>query len=142
MARPVKFDADTARLASLLKRDGFSNMIIARDCGISRRTLQGWLARGRAGAPPSADFAREFDRAAETGRKRLWLIRFQRDMIRSRRSWRRFKAARELWWLERLGPERFWRRRLRWLAERGHAAAYERTLAQVHALGFCTHPAL
>jgi hypothetical protein len=48
------------------------------------------------------------------------------EMAKEKERWQRFKQSREQWWYERLGPEEFWRRRLRWLAAKGHHRALAR----------------
>jgi hypothetical protein len=64
-------------------------------------------------------------------------------------SYQRFKAARERWWLDRLGEVEFWGRRVRWLMAEGKthplglaighlAAALE---GSERAEGFCTDSA-
>src|SRR5262245_5944961 len=42
-----------------------------------------------------------------------------------------FRARRERWWLERLGPAEFWRRRLAWAVARGRHGAAARAAAEL-----------
>jgi hypothetical protein len=131
MARPTKFDAAKGRSAILLALGGEPQQWIARGVGVSHRTLQYWIARGRDGDPAFAEWAGEFDEAAERGRRRKFDLNCQRRIAKDKERWQAFKASREAWWLERLGPLEFWRRRLRWLAEKGYDDAYGRAIARL-----------
>jgi hypothetical protein len=126
--RPSLFTPERAR-AALALAGGDSLRWVAFAAGVSRRTLQAWLERGRRGDPAYAAWAEEFDRRAERtrlARNRAWWNRYRAE---ARARYQRFRRERVQWWLDRLGPEEFWRRRLRWLAAHGQTQAYERTLA-------------
>jgi hypothetical protein len=136
MARPTKFNI--ARAVRIIERvrDGKRREDAAAAEGVGIRTLQDWLRRGRSGEWPFSVFSRCFEDAAETARRRRLDESWRRYRAESKARWQRFKAARQGWWLERLGPERFWTRRLQWLWDKGHEDAYWRTLAQLEAAGF------
>lgn len=80
---------------------------IADRAGVGLRTLQEWLARGRAGEPPFAAWAEAFEKATIEGRRPRREARYEREQAAARGRWQRFKAAREGWWRERLGPAAF-----------------------------------
>lgn len=127
--RPTKFDAD--RAAEALRAAGSDSLEwVARGCKVGRRTLQSWLARGRAGEEPFAGWARAFDARASRVREARMRAYWTRYYARSRMRWRRFRDSREAWWLARLGPEEFRRRRLAWLERRGLWAAHARATAR------------
>ncbi len=119
MARPTKFDFDKWEQIIARMAVGDSREEAARAAGVCLRTLQGWLARGRAEREsgrygPLGDFARVFDRVAEFQRRIRVDLASERENARSAERWQRFKAARERWWFERLGPLQFWHQRLNW----------------------------
>jgi DNA invertase Pin-like site-specific DNA recombinase len=58
MPRPTKFNPQRARSALLLVKAGELRQWVARGAGIGRRTLQEWLARGRAGEETFAEWAK------------------------------------------------------------------------------------
>jgi transposase len=118
MARPPKFRPDLAGATLVLARGGMSRERIARELGISRRTLQNWLARGRAQEEPFAAWAGAFDEAVVAARRRRLQSGNQRQQSEAKARWQKFKAARSRWWLDRLGPEEFILRRLLWIANR------------------------
>src|SRR5689334_10921267 len=105
MARPTTYDEARGRAVLGRMMLGDSRRDAAKAAGVCLRTLQGWLARGRAEARrgdqgPLAGFARRFDRVAEARRRAAVEAWWGRHHARASERWRRFKAARERWWLE------------------------------------------
>jgi hypothetical protein len=133
--RPTRFtfELEVELLGGL--DEGLSLRQIAARNGIGLRTLVAWLARGRAGEPPYAWFAECWDQQARVRRLRRRVERLAAERAAARRRWREFADSREAWWKARLGPVEFWARRLRWLAERGLTAAYERAVAELESEG-------
>jgi hypothetical protein len=138
--RPTKFNPDRARRAVVLARASERRIWIARAIGVSKRTLQEWIRRGRAGDPVFADWAEAFDRATEWGRRRSLRLRYAAEADERRRSWQRFRMARQAWWYEKLGPNRFWLGRAVWLEVHGHHDAANRIIARLVSgdWSFCT----
>ena len=101
-----------------------------------RRALQDRLRRNRAGELPFADWAVRFDAAWRKACRARVDASWQPYEARSRESWRWSRASREAWWLEWLGPEEFWSRRLTWLLRKGHHVAFARAVAKLRAEGF------
>jgi len=118
MSRPPKFRPEIAGDAVVLALAGATLVRIARELGICRRTLQGWLARGRDGGEPFAAWAAAFDEAVSVARMRRLQAAEQRHKAEAKERWQKCKAARSQWWLKQLGPEEFVLRRLAWLAGR------------------------
>jgi hypothetical protein len=90
-----------------------------------------------------------FEAAEAIAWERSWAERCAREAAAARARYQRFKAARERWWLDRLGEVEFWGRRVEWLMAEGKshslgvaigrlAAALERS---GQAEGFCTDSA-
>ena len=118
MARPSKFTAAKAEtiLAAIL--EGASQAEAARRAGVGRRTIQEWLAKGRAETSgPFWSFAFRFGRRSRMAHRRKLRTSWARYHARKAESWQRFRSSREGWWMERLGPRLFWRRRLEWALE-------------------------
>jgi hypothetical protein len=138
MPRPTKFNPKRARSALLLVKAGEPRQWVARGAGIGRRTLQEWLARGRAGEEPFAAWAKAIDEATRAARRRQIEATYERETARGKVRWQRFKASREGWWLRQLGPDEFWLRRLVWLAAHGKTEALGRTIHQLRERGFRT----
>jgi hypothetical protein len=142
MARPTKFNPDRGRELIQHIVAGESRREAAEASGVSSRTLATWLARGRAGVPPFAEWVHEFqaaERRAGMGPRGVCRLRERTEPHDSKERWQRFKAQRIAWHLERLGPLEFWRRRLDWLASKGHTRASDRTVAKLRAEGFCIY---
>ncbi len=136
MARPSKFNPDRGRVIVAALLDGQPRRASAAAAGVGLRTLAAWLARGRAGDPALAEWVRQAaaaERAA--GDRRRAALRERYDAAAKER-WRRFKAARESWCIEQVGPVAFWSRRLQWLAANGKDRAYAATVAKLRAEGF------
>jgi hypothetical protein len=138
MARPTKFNPQRARSALLLVKGGEPRQWVARGAGIGRRTLQEWLARGRAGEEPFAAWSKEMDEATRAARRRQVQETYEREDARAKERWQRFRATREDWWLAQLGPAQFWRRRVAWLAANGKTRALGRTIRRLRERGFRT----
>jgi len=136
MARPTKFNPDLARGIVLALLDGRGRRAAARAAGIGTRTLAGWLARGRAGDPQLAEWARAVGEAERIARRRRMVAYWERERVAGRARWERFRATRRAWHLDRLGPCAFWAGRLRWLADRGKDRAFAATVARLEAEGF------
>jgi transposase len=136
--RPSRFSDRIAADALAYVAGGFTRREIAERCGIGLRTLQDWLARGRAGEPALATWAARYDAIARAVRADRVRQSYERRRAADRERWRRFKASREGWWLRRLGPARFWTLRLNWLLEHGKYDAYRRTVARLEGQDFRT----
>jgi hypothetical protein len=136
--RPTKFNAalgrDLVRLAG--SEDHPTRIAVARGAGIGVQTLYDWLALGRAGREPLVAWAKAFLAAESEARSARRTESAARREARDRARWQAFRQAREGWWLERLGPIEFWRRRLEWLAAHGRWDAYQSTAAELEAQGF------
>ena len=133
MARPTKFNPERAGAALGLARAGEPRPRIAAGAGVGLRTLQEWLARGRAGESPFAAWSDAFDEATIDGRRPRREARYEREQVAARVRWQRFKAAREAWWRERLGPANFWQRRVEWLAAHGKRRALAQAFDTIRA---------
>jgi hypothetical protein len=132
----MKFSPSRAQSTLSLAAEGEPRIWVARNSGISLRTLQSWLAKGRDGDPSYARWADEFIEAERLAYKRKIDARHEREREKSRQRWQTFKRSRERWWLEHLGPARFWQNRLDWLASEGHRDAYRQTVALLRKQGF------
>src|SRR5262245_19383860 len=136
--RPTKFTAELGREILALTRQGVSRKVIAGQVGVGLRTLQAWLAKGRAGDPPLRDWAEQVTKAwLRAHQEHIWST-IPKRRAEGRDRWLRFRASREAWWLERLGPVEFWRRRLNWLVSKGpsHEAALRQAVERLRAQGF------
>lgn len=136
MPRPTKFTPEISEAILRHLAEGRSRRATVEALGIGRRTLQDWLHRGRAGEPTFAAWVERFDHAAEIRRRSRVRASWERYDAESKQRWQQFRAARQRWWLERLGPCEYWRRRLVWLAERGRWEAYNRTIEQFRKEGY------
>jgi hypothetical protein len=136
MGRPNRFTYLVSEDLVWLVHGGLSLRAAAAEAGIGLRTVHDWLAAGRAGHPAFAPWAARMAWALEKGRRRRLLLACLRDQARARASWQAFLAGRETWWLERLGPCEFYRRRLEWLKARGHWDAFNRLVAELESRGF------
>ncbi|MEW4568520.1 hypothetical protein AB1L88_11705 [Tautonia sp. JC769] len=134
--RPTKFSAELGETIIDLLRQSVPRREIAARVGVGWRTLQEWLRRGRAGEEGFSTWAERFDLVAGLIREQRIEESWQRQEAESKERWQRFKAARQRWWLERLGPCEYWRRRLGWLASRGRWVAYHRTIERLREEGF------
>src|SRR5690349_15906428 len=101
MPRTTGFDAERGRLARDLAERGETRQAIADRLGVSRRTLQGWLRRGREGHPTYAAWVADFYAASSQGHRRRIVASSEVDRARGRERWRAFRASREAWWLAR-----------------------------------------
>jgi len=118
MARPVKFDPALGGRLVVAIASGKSRLEASKDAGICIRTLQAWLARGKESQDGFATWAGEFCAAErECASKRRW-VRYDRETEEAKARWKGFKEARSRWWLQRLGPVEFWRRRFEWLVSK------------------------
>jgi len=142
MARPSKFDSDRGRVILGALIEGRGRRAAAESAGVGLRTLAGWLARGRAGDPAFSEWARLVGVAEGVANRGRCDARYERETAAAKERWRRFKAAREAWHLDKLGPSLFWSRRLKWLAARGHTRAFAATVARLEAEGFRISSAL
>lgn len=119
MARPTKFNAERGRIIIEAVAKGQARKAAAEAAGVGLRTLADWLARGRASDPATDDLAEWvlwFEAAERVASRRRRNARIERERIAAAERWQRFKAARERWWMEQLGPVEFWKRRVGWLA--------------------------
>jgi hypothetical protein len=137
VARPTKFNTELGIQILMLLDDGLSRRRIAAAVGVSLRTLQTWLARGRGGLPSMQRWASSFDRDTVVRRRISFARYLHRLAIRDRKRWRLFRAARERWWLDRLGPVEFWKRRIAWHLNHGNTQGVEHALAELER-SFCT----
>lgn len=134
--RPTRFEPELGEMLVSMVAAGVPRAEMVERCGIGRRTLQEWLSRGRGGEPRYAEWAERFTDAWRLVRRKRVREAWARERFRSKKRWQRFKAARQSWWRELLGDEVFWSRRLRWLASKGHTAAYQLTVEQLQRDGF------
>ena len=134
--RPSRFSAALGEKVLGEIQAGVPLRDAAKMAGVGSRTLDRWLARGRAGDPALADWARRVDKRREDLRRARVAAAWRKDREEAPARWQRFKAARERWWMERLGPRRFWLMRLAWLSTHGKTRAFERTLERMRAEGF------
>lgn len=136
MPRPSKLNAET--MTAILDRigAGASRVEAARAADLGARTLHEWISRGRAGERPFDAFARAVDAETRRARGARCEANSERRKAAERERWQRFRASREAWYLARLGPAEFWRRRLVWLADKGHTAAFGRLVAKLRAEGW------
>jgi hypothetical protein len=134
--RPTRFTPDLAIELICLVDDGMSRKAAAARVGIGERTLHDWQARGRRGDPTFQFWMSELEAAAVRASRRRCREAWRRYDANAKQRWREFKHSRERWWLDRLGPEEFYRRRLNWLAEHGKWEAYGRLVMALEARGF------
>ena len=119
LGRPTRFSQDLAMELICLVGDGMTRKAGAARVGIGGRTLHDWQARGKRGeALPEPD-RDDMDAAADRARRRRCREAWKRYDVRAKERWREFKHSRERWWLDRLGPEEFYTRRLNWLGSVG-----------------------
>ncbi|CAN5827695.1 hypothetical protein BH23PLA1_BH23PLA1_29530 [soil metagenome] len=138
MPRPTKFTPEIGESLIRLVSAGVPKTKIAPLAGVGLRTLHEWLERGRRGEPAFQKWAARFDDETERMRRRRVNARFHVEQNEAKARWQRFKAERQRWWLERLGPEVYWTRRIAWLSARGHGQALARTFAHLKARRFRT----
>lgn len=134
MARPTKFDPKIASLVLAHVEAGATRGKAAKLAGISLRAVQYWLARGRMGVAPFDAFAKHLDHAADRVRRDKVRARYEREAEASKARWQVFRAARERWWLDRLGPTAFWVRRYEWSHARGKDQAKARAMNELVSL--------
>jgi hypothetical protein len=137
MARPTKFNPDRGQMIVEALRSGIGRRAAVGAAGVGLRTLAEWIAKGRAGNPAFRPWVVLLDEAEGVARRRRVDAEWARYRVEGRERWQRFRASREAWYLEKLGPVRFWSRRLRWLADHGKERAYAATVARLEAEGFC-----
>jgi hypothetical protein len=136
VARPSKFNDEAAgAILNVLSGCG-SRRDACEMAGVSTRTLDRWLAKGRKGVEPFVGFVAQVEVHERRNRRIRLAHSCLRLMARNRESWLRFKEARQRWWLERLGPEEYWARRIRWLLERGAVAKAQRLIDRLRAEGY------
>jgi hypothetical protein len=136
MARPTKFNPDQGQVIVEALRSGLGRRAAVEAAGVGLRTLAEWIAKGRAGDPAFRPWVAQVDQAEGVARRRRVNAQWARYRIEGRERWKRFGASREAWYLEKLGPARFWSRRLQWLADHGKGQAYAATVAKLEAEGF------
>ncbi len=134
--RPTRFTEDLAVELVCLVDDGMTRKTAAARVGIGERTLHDWQARGRRGEPAFHFWMTMLEAAVDRARRRRCREAWKRYDARAKERWREFKQSRERWWLDRLGPEEFYKRRLNWLAEREKWEAYGRLVTDLVARGF------
>lgn len=134
MARPTKYDPTIARLVVAHVALGATRGEAADAAGIALRSVQYWLARGRRGEAPFDGFAERLDSAADAVRRAKVRARYEREHEVSKERWQAFKASRERWYLDRLGPLAFWTRRLSWCEARGRDHGKARALGEIQGL--------
>jgi hypothetical protein len=111
MGRPSKFDRERADRAITLAGRGWPSTRIAPAIGVARRSLITWIARGRSGEAPYAAWLMRYEASADTARVR----RAEAAAVRARRHLLEFKWRKQEYWLNKLGPREYWRRRVAWL---------------------------
>jgi hypothetical protein len=128
--RPSKFNAELGRelVRLALSGDHPNRVTIARAAGIGTRTLHEWLAAGRDGRETFAGWVETFEEAEAEARGIRRARRRERREERDKARWLAFRASRADWWLRKLGPARFWSRRLQWLADSATVDALSRGL--------------
>ncbi len=97
MGRPPKFDDIRAKRAIDAVRQGLSRTAVAAKAGVSRTLLLDWLARGRDGEEPFADFLTRFKLAEAEAESEM--VACVRTAGLDPKHW---QAA--AWWLERTRP--------------------------------------
>lgn len=128
IGRPSKFNAIVAAQAIWMAERGASRLKIAQELRIGQRTFDDWLAD-----PRKADFAKRFrDAEARAWRSRCYL-RSAIERRKARASWAKFRDGQEGYWLKRLGPVEFWRRRVAWFERRNleRVPSYGRACAEL-----------
>jgi hypothetical protein len=95
MPRPTKFNTERRRAIVRAVVTGQGREAAAQAAGVASHTLAGWLARGRAGEPGFAAWARVFDAAEWIAWERSWAERCARETAAARERYERFRAARE-----------------------------------------------
>lgn len=103
MGRPALFDDLRAKRAVDAVRAGLSRTAVAAKAGVSRATLLDWLARGRDGEAPYANFLDRV-RVAEAEAEQL-MVECIRTAALDPKYW---QAAG--WWLERARPSEWAKR--------------------------------
>lgn len=98
MGRPLKLDEVTAQRIVAAVAKGLPRDTAAKLAAISPRTLYQWLARGRDGEEPFAQFSQRVKRAEAESEEEM----VSRVREASKTTW---QAA--AWWLERRRPERW-----------------------------------
>ncbi len=104
MARPTKFDPLIGRLIVARVAAGATRGEAATEAGVALRAVQYWIARGRKGEAPYEAFAKALDASADAVRINKLAARRCRMEQAGKARGQAFKAAREGWWLDRLGP--------------------------------------
>jgi transcriptional regulator with XRE-family HTH domain len=118
VGRPSLFDDLRAKRAVDAVRQGLSRTAVAAKTGVSRATLMDWLARGRDGEAPYADFldrVREAEAEAEAA-----MVAAVRTAAVDPKHW--MAAA---WWLERSRPADWAKREPKQIDEAERAEAQE-----------------
>jgi hypothetical protein len=129
--RPTRFGFDLGvELLGGLDQDLNRREIAARS-GIGLRTLTEWIRRGRRGETRFAWFASAWDQQERARRRIRFRIKAAASQAAGRRRWREFADSREAWRKEKLGPREFWRRRLKWLADRGMDSSFAHAVAEM-----------
>jgi len=134
--RPSRFAQNQAIKLVCLVDDGMTRKAAAARVGIGERTLHDWQARGRRGESAFQFWMTMLEAAADRARRRRCREAWKRYGAKAKERWKEFKQSRERWWLDRLGPEEFSKRRLNWLAERGKLEAYGCLVTDLAARGF------
>jgi hypothetical protein len=119
MARPSKFNPDRGQTIIKVLAEGGGRDCAAMVAKVGLRTLAEWLAKGRAGDPTFAEWARRAEAAEQAARARYFAWKYEREAERAKESYQRYKAARVQWWRDQLGEVGFWRQRVAWLVANG-----------------------
>lgn len=133
MARPTKFDPAKAERILALILAGTPRTRAATEAGLAVRTVQLWLARGRRGEKPFSAWSERLDEASDAVRRAKVRARYKREAVEAKDRWQAFKAARQRWWLDRLGPVEFWSRRFEWCQSMGRTQSASRSLRELRA---------
>lgn len=136
MARPSKFNLERGRVIVEALATGQSRPAAAKAAGIGFRTLGDWIARGRSGDPAFGAWLRQLDAAETCSKQRRVEAWWDRYRVSSKERWQRFRASREAWWLEQLGPLEFWKRRVGWLVTTNRTRNLGAAVVQLRAAGF------
>lgn len=82
MARPTKFDPELATSLVKLVEAEATHAEAAHACGVSLRTVQGWITRGRKGFEPFRAFVVDLDAASFKAKKRKRWFAERRAILR------------------------------------------------------------
>ena len=132
--RPTKFNAERAERAITLAGQGARRDEIAKAVGVGMRTLANWLAVSQ--SETDSLFSHKFRQAEEKAKRRRFRTKLARRTLQAQVRWQEFRHRdQRRYWMNRLGPVEFWRRRLAWFERREltELPGYDRALAAYEA---------